>query len=168
MDLASWVDVVVAAAAVGAVIFAGVQVWELRRERQGNEIAAVDGVAVQWTPTRRPNHAEDDGTGMWAYELVVRNPGRLPIRDIEVTWRFSLGVRLLHYDGALDEAVSVVLLVQPVILGGHERRWTRRIVLPFDKDPELRHTTADVTFTTQDGVRRTNHMNGAPPTILAT
>ena len=165
MTLGEIVNGVIALATIAAVIVAIVQVRHVLRDRSDARAAEVDGVAVQWFPTVRPNHPDADGTGTWKYEITARNPGGLPIRDVAVELHFTLDVVRRHHDKAVDPPQRSLLLVQPIILGGGSRTWQRLLMIEFSDRQKLESSTADITFSTLRGERRTNHMDGRPPTI---
>ncbi|AEG43160.1 hypothetical protein [Isoptericola variabilis] len=165
MSIADWISVAAAAIAGVGVFFAIREYRHAVRERIDKKRAELDAVAVAWHPRSVPNQPHGDGTGLWKYEVTVQNPGHFPIRDVVVELQFGLAVQRRHYDGVLDAPRRSLEMEQPVVLPGGSRTWTRNIVLPFEARHQLRNTTADVTFTTSDGTRRTNHMDGRPPTV---
>jgi|GEM_PF-1358403 len=165
MSLADIINSIIAAATIAAAVFAFVQIRHAIRERSAAKQAEIDGVAVQWFPKVRPHTASADGSAVWQYEIAVRNPGSLPIRDVTVDLRFAVPIRRQHFDENVDPETRTLQLVQPVILGLGVRDWRRTIRMPYDQHSALEQTTADVTFTTLAGERRTNHMDGRPPTI---
>ncbi len=165
MDASDVAAIVAALAAVLATAFAGVEVRRSTMERQDARAAERNGVAVAWAPAIRPNHSDQDGRATWVYEIVVQNPGHLPVRDVRVTVVFGVEVRRLHYDGALDEPSSTMHLTTPVVLGGGTRTWRRTVTLPFDDRDQLTSTTASVSFTPADSPRQTNYMDGRPPDL---
>ena len=165
MTVGDGVNAVIALATIAAVVVAGLQVRHLLRDRADARAAELDGVAVQWFPRVRPNHADADGTGIWKFEITARNPGSLPIRDVVIEMHFPLDVKRLHHDKAVDPPQSTMRLVQPIILGEGSRTWQRLLVIPFSDRAELESTTADISFTPLRATRRTNYMDGRPPTV---
>lgn len=159
MSTAELVAIAAAGASVAASTFAAIELRLSTRDRRETRAAEIDGVAVAWHPTVRPNHPEHDDTGTWTYEIVAQNPGRLPIRAVEVTLHFPDQFQRRHYDGAL-ESVKDLVCVEPVILAGARRTWHRTLVLPFTQGELLRLTTASIAFTTATGDRHLNHMDG--------
>ena len=164
MATAEVVAIVAALASVAASSFAAIELRLSTRDRRAARAAESDGVAVAWHPTIRPNHADPDGNAIWKYEIVAQNPGRLPIRAVEVTLHLPAEFKRLHYDGAL-ESVRDLILGEPVILGGARRTWHRTLVLPFAQADTLRHTTASIAFVTASGERHVNHMDGRAPEV---
>lgn len=72
----------------------------------------------------------------------------------------------VHYDLSRDKPADTMVLVEPVMLGASSRTWKRTLTLPFDDRAGLWATTASITFTSADGRRRVNHMDGTPPKTL--
>lgn len=165
-DVPGWLG---AMAALVAVLVGGSQLLQLKRqmedarrqaevrERRYRQLSR-DGVSVTWSPIERPRAADGDDRGaVWRYQVVVQNPGRLPITDVNVRLDFPCDVQRLHYDGLLDKpATRVVELGVPVIAGGDRRVWTRSLRMPFDCRDKLRGIKASVSFYDEEGEPRTN------------
>jgi hypothetical protein len=144
------------AAAIG-LLFTGYQVWLLNRQARHDRRVVLEGVAVSWRPVESPSHVErDDGTSKWLYELVLVNPGRLPIDDVHVRWTFPCNVVRLRHDGVIDPPTDTLTLSAPVVVGGGQRSWRRHLLIPYRDRHELIETFAEVTFNDIDGHRRTN------------
>jgi len=144
------------AAAVG-LLFTGYQVWLLNRQARHDRRVVLDGVAVAWRPVEAPSHAErPDGTSKWVYELVLVNPGRLPIDDVHVRWKFPCDIVRLRHDGILDPPTDTLTLSAPVVVGGGERTWRRHLIIDYHHKHDLIGIYAEVTFNDIDGRRRTN------------
>lgn len=165
MGTAEVVAIVAAGASVAASTFAAMELRLSTRDRREARAAEIDGVAVAWHPTVRPNHPDPEGNAAWTYEVVAQNPGRLPIRAVEVTLHLAGQFQRLHYDGAL-QPVTELVLVEPVILASSRRTWRRTLVLPFDQGHLLSQTTASIAFTPATGGRHVNHMDGRAPEVL--
>lgn len=163
-DVANWI---MAAGTIGAVAVASVEYAHYARVRSSDAAAQIDAVAVQWQPIESPNHADPDGTAIWKYEVVASNPGTRPVRDVRISVRFPVLVRRLHYDRGLGSPTQTLVLSQQIILGGSSRRWTRTVVVHYDQREHMRELSVDITFTTPDGERRTNHMDGSAPTVVS-
>lgn len=158
------INLVTAVAALAAVLVAGLEFRGVLRARRASQRAELDGVAVQWHPLVRPNHAEADGSAVWKYEITVHNPGHLPIRGVSVALTFPFDVRRIHHDATLDAPTRTLRLHQSVIIAGGTRTWRRSLRISFDDRNRLPEVTADVRFTPLRGPSRTNHMDGRPPT----
>jgi hypothetical protein len=140
-----------------ALLFTGYQVWLLNRQFRYERRVVVDGVAVSWRPVEAPSRAErDDGTSKWVYEVMLVNPGRLPIDDVQIRWTFPCGVVRVRHDGILDEPTTVLMLSAPVLVGGGQRSWRRHLLIDYSRKHDLIETYADVTFNDIDGLRRSN------------
>lgn len=161
MTMADWIQTGLLVCSIVALLFAGTQARDLRRERRANEDAARDGVAVQATCMVRPVDPREAASSGWKYELVAANPGRLPIYDVDVRWTFATPVQRLHWDKTLEEPTTVLVLKQPVILGGGRRSWSRTISLPFENRDALESSVTEIRFTDQKGVHHTNSMLGS-------
>jgi hypothetical protein len=144
------------AAAIG-LLFTGYQVWLLNRQARHDRRVVLEGVAVAWRPAEAPSQVErDDGTSTWLYELVLVNPGRLPIDDVHIRWKFPCDVVRLRHDGVIDSPTDTLVLSAPVVVGGGERSWRRHLLIPYRDRHALSGTFAEVTFNDIDGCRRTN------------
>ena len=72
---------------------------------------------MSWRPVEAPSQVErDDGTSHWLYKLVLVNPGRLPIDDVHVRWKFPCEVVRLRHDGVIDAPTDTPLLNAPVVV----------------------------------------------------
>ncbi len=155
--MADWIAMASGIAAAAGLLFTGYQVWLLNRQARHDRRVVLDGVAVSWRPVEAPSQVErDDGRSHWLYELVLVNPGRLPIDDVHVRWRFPCEVVRLRHDGIMDSPTDALTLSAPVVVGGGERTWRRRLLINYDHKRDLIRTYAEVTFTDIDGRRRTN------------
>ncbi|MGI8448224.1 MAG: hypothetical protein ACR2MP_13790 [Streptosporangiaceae bacterium] len=157
-DIAS---IVSAAATCVALVFAG---FELRRSRthdQRKRRIEIEGVAVSWVPIEVPRTAQDEqGIASWVYQFTACNPGPLPISDVRVEIHFALKVQRVHYDGHRDDPADHLVLVTPVLAGGGERTWRRRLLMSFaDSRGALPMTQAEISFIDPDdmGKRQRNH-----------
>jgi hypothetical protein len=85
----------------------------------------------------------------------VHNPGRLPIDNVRVDWHFSCTVRRRR-SGVLEPATKLLQLTTPVLPGGGERRWERRLVMDYaEGEAALPETYAQVHFVDVEGRSRT-------------
>src|SRR5688572_13090746 len=122
--VANWIAAASGIAAAIGLLFTGYQVWLLNRQAREDRRVVLDGVAVAWRPAAAPSQIErDDGTSKWVYELVLVNPGRLPIDDVHIRWKFPCTVVRLRHDGILDPPTDTLTLSTPVVVGGGERTW---------------------------------------------
>jgi hypothetical protein len=153
---ADWAAAVSASVAAVGLIFGAWQVYLLNRQARYDRRVAEKGVAVSWRPEQAPARADADGTAIWRYTITARNPGRLPIDDVSVEWRFATDVQRLRYDGTVHDPTRMLLLTTPVLAGGEARVWHRHIRLPYSERHELRHTYAEIAFTNIDDRRLTN------------
>jgi hypothetical protein len=155
--VADWIAVASAVAAAIGLMFAGYQVWLLNRQARHDRRVVLDGVAVSWRPVESPSRAERaDGTSKWLYELVLVNPGRLPIDDVHIRWIFPCDVVRLRHDGVVDPPTNTLMLSAPVVVGGDRRSWRRHLLIDYSRIHDLATTYAEVTFNDIDGHRRTN------------
>jgi hypothetical protein len=144
------------AAAIG-LLFTGYQVWLLNRQARTERRVVIDGVAVAWRPVESPSHAErPDGTSRWLYELVLVNPGRLPIDDVQIHWHFPCDVVRLRHDGIVDKPTNKLTLSAPVVVGGGERTWRRHLLIPYSRKDDLINVYAKVKFNDVDRQPREN------------
>jgi hypothetical protein len=138
-------------------MFAGYQVWLLNRQARNDRRVVLEGVAVSWRPVEAPSRAErPDGRSKWLYEVVVVNPGRLPIDDVHVRWTFPCEVVRVRHDGITDEPTKMLRLSAPVLVGGGERAWRRHLLIDYDNKDKLIEIHAEVAFNDIEGRRRTN------------
>jgi hypothetical protein len=117
---------------------------------------ARDGVVVSWRPIEAPRGPEPDGTAAWLYEVRLDNPGRLPIDNIQVDWVFQCPVRR-RSAGILEPETTHLQLLTPVLAGGDQRRWERRLVMNYaEAEAALPATHAKVHFLDIEGRSHTN------------
>jgi hypothetical protein len=155
--VADWIAMISGVAAAIGLLFTGYQVWLLNRQARHDRRVGLEGVAVSWRPRDEPSHVErPDGTSKWVYELTLVNPGRLPIDDVLIRWKFPCEVVRLRRDGIIDSATDTLTLSAPVVVGGGRRTWRRSLLIDYGKKQDLRRTYAEVTFNDIDHRRRTN------------
>jgi hypothetical protein len=155
--MADWIAMASAVAAAIGLLFTGYQVWLLNRQARHDRRVVLDGVAVTWRPVEAPSRKEnDDGTSKWVYEVVLVNPGRLPIDDVQIRWTFPCDVVRLRHDGIRDRPRRTLTLLAPVVIGGGERKWRRHLLIDYIEKNNLIKTYAEVTFNDVDGHERTN------------
>jgi len=152
-DLATWVAALATAAAGG---FAGWQILMLRQDRKATVQMERDGVAVTWVQAVRPHVADQDGFATWVFEITVHNPGRMPIRNVEVDMDFPRAVRRVHGDKQVDEPTDHLDLGLPVMAGISSKTWRRTLRLLFDESQSLRGITARVSFVDLEGHQHSN------------
>lgn len=150
--LANLASIVSAGATCVALLFAGLELRRSRKDDQRRRRVEIEGVAVSWVPVEVPRTAQDaDGQASWVYAVTAYNPGSLPISDVRVEIQFALKVRRVHYDGHLDDPVDRILLDTPVIIGGGERAWRRRLLLNYAEGVDtLPRTQATISFINPD------------------
>jgi hypothetical protein len=152
-----WLAVVSSLIAAIGLIFTGYQVYLLNRQARQDRRVVLDGVAAAWRPVQAPSHPEEgDGTSTWQYQLVLVNPGRLPIDDVQIKWFFPCQVVRLRHKGVTDKPTSVLTLSAPVLVGGGERTWERWLRIDYSQKANLAATYAEVSFNDIDGQRHTN------------
>ena len=151
-------------AAAGALAYTGIQVRHATQERRAQRAREIEGVSVSWIALEAPDHAGPDGTAQWFYEFRVDNPGGLPIDSIEATVHLPVSVRRVRYSGRLGDPTTTLKLRAPVIPAHGDRRWKRRLVIPFDARSELRTIYAEVSFSTVAG---DTHVNRWPRRAFA-
>ena len=156
-DVATWVA---GLSTAGALVFAGVQVRMLRAQAANDREVEQRGVVVSWRAPTVPREARSDGKAQWTYVFVAHNPGRLPIRAVQVEVAFPMPVQRRHYDGHVGRPTHTVHLATPVIAGGDHRDWRRHLLIPFEERRSLGQTTATISFTNMDGTRLTNDWSG--------
>jgi len=153
----AWLAVVSSLIAAIGLLFTGYQVYLLNRQARQDRRVVLDGVAVAWRPVQAPSHAERvDGRSTWQYQLVLVNPGRLPIDDVHIRWFFPCEVVRLRHDGITDKPRSVLTLSAPVLVGGGERTWDRWLQIDYSQKANLAATYAEVSFNDIDGQRHIN------------
>jgi hypothetical protein len=155
--MANWIALASSIAAAIGLLFTGSQVLLLNRQARHDRRVVLDGVAVSWRPVEAPSRRErEDGKSKWVYEVVLANPGRLPIDDVRIRWRFPCEVIRVRRDGITDSPADTLTLLSPVIIGGGERTWRRHLLIDFAQKSQLVNTYAEVTFNDIDGHERTN------------
>jgi hypothetical protein len=147
-DLAAWFTGAVTAIGL---LFAGYQVLLLRRQHEREREVEIRGVAVEWRTLDPPNHADPDGTSAATYEITAYNPGKLPVRDVDVTLSFPIDVRRVRYQGGIDDPARTLTVDAPVIAGGQHRVWRRRLMIDFEQHEQLRRIQATIRFLDADG-----------------
>lgn len=155
--MVDWITTASGIAAAIGLLFTGYQVWLLNRQARTDRRVVLDGVAVSWRPVEAPSQVErSDGTSKWLYELVLVNPGRLPIDDVHIQWVFPCDVRRLRHGGIVDAPTETLTLSAPVVVGGGDRTWRRHLLIEYANKHDLSAAYAEVTFNDIDGRRRTN------------
>jgi hypothetical protein len=151
-----WAAVATTLIAGVGLLFAGGQLMVMNRAAAMERRVARDGVVVSWQPIEAPREAEADGTGVWLYDIRVHNPGRMPVDDVRVDWHFESPVQRRR-GGVLAPPTTHLQLVTPILPGGGERRWERRLVMNFDEaEASLPRTYAQVHFVDIEGRSHTN------------
>src|SRR5690606_30797666 len=90
------------------------------------------------------------------YDIRVHNPGRMPVDDIKIEWNLACPVQRRR-GGVLSPPVRQLVLVTPVLPGGGEHRWERRLVMDYaEAEKALPETYADVHFVDVEGHRHCN------------
>lgn len=151
--LGTWIGALATAAAGG---FAGWQLLLLRRQQAEAVRAERDGVAVTWVQKEKPREAEPDGSALWHFEITVHNPGRLPIRNVEIEMTFPRDVRRVHSDQHVDTSARALDLGLPVLAGSSAHTWNRKLRMEFDDAQTLRTISAKVRFIDLKGQTRLN------------
>jgi hypothetical protein len=137
-------------------LFAGWQLLAMNRSTAMERRVAIDGVVVSWRPVEAPRGPESDGSGVWLYEIRVHNPGRLPVDDVRIEWNFQCLVQRRR-GGNLEPPTRLLELGTPVLPGGCEHVWSRRLVMNYaEAEAALPRTFAEVHFVDIDDNRRTN------------
>jgi hypothetical protein len=155
--MADWIALASSIAAAIGLLFTGYQVRLLNRQARHDRRVVLDGVAVSWRPVEAPSRQErEDGKSKWVYEVVLANPGRLPIDDVRIRWRFPCEVVRLRHGGITDPPRHTLTLLAPVVIGGGERTWRRHLLIDYTQKNDLIETYAEVTFNDVDGHERTN------------
>jgi len=161
-DVATWVTGCLTAMAL---LFAGLQLREVQRQRDRVRQVDVDGVAVTWdaTPVFHPDAGPDDDSDA-TWRIAVHNPGDLPIRDVVVKLDFPCDAQVAHSSGQAAPTAGGLELDTPTVEGRGQRVWTRTVRVRFADREQLRMTTATVTFVDVQNQMRTNHWGrGARP-----
>ncbi len=157
-DLATWVGSTATAITGG---FTATQLYLLRKTQTETRRLEREGVAVTWHPAIRA--ASDDGADpklIWTYEFRAHNPGRFPIRNVNIVVRFPTDVRRVMDDGEPGGPASDMALGLPVLLGGAHHMWTRRFHIPVAARPLLREMSATISFVDADGKQHVNDWKG--------
>jgi hypothetical protein len=152
-------DVAGLLAALGALLglfFAGWQLKLLREQRELEREVEKSGVAVMWRALDAPTCSDKDGTAAATYEFTAYNPGKLPVREVEVHVNLPIEFRREHFDYSLDGATTALVVDTPVIAGGQHRTWTRRLRIRFDDRPRMRELQATISFLDLEGMKHTN------------
>ncbi len=155
--MADWAAAISTAVAAVGLVSGGWQLLLLNRQARDDRRVAESGVVVSWRAIEAPDHAEDDGSADWVYELTAHNPSRLPIDHVQVWWCFGQPVRRVNYSGQVDEPTQRLSFGTAVLAGGESRQWRRRLRFGFDDRHEVLHPAyVEITFTTIDGRELTN------------
>ena len=157
-DLAGWASVLIAA---GAVFFAGSQIRLQRHQQAEARKFELRGVAVAWWPKHKPDRPNDDGSATWVYTIVADNPGRLPIRNVEVDVHFPCDVQRVLRNGDLQPPARSLNLGIAVLIGRSKRRWRRELVVPAGAG-SMRAITATISFVDMAGVSHVNVWDSPP------
>jgi hypothetical protein len=155
-SIADTASIVTSGATCIALVFAGLELQRSRARDRRRRRIEVEGVAVSWRPPQVPRGPEDDqGRGRWVYDFTAYNPGQLPISDIRIEIHFALEVARFHADGYVDEPTRTLILETPVLAGGKERIWQRRLLVNYaDSRAALPQTTAVISFIDPEDPRR--------------
>ena len=154
--MSEWAAVASALIAGVGLLFAGWQLMIMNRAAALDRRVSIEGVVVSWRPIEAPRGPESDGSAAWLYEVRVDNPGRLPVDNVRVDWHFQCLVRRRRA-GVLEPATKQLQLVTPVIAGGDQRRWERRLVMNYaEAEAGLSATCAEVHFVDIEGRSHTN------------
>jgi len=131
-----WSELVVAAATVAGVGFAGWQLLQYRRDQRDSERMEIEGVNLMWKARIRPVRADyDEVNARWEFEFTLTNPGRMPIDDVHCAVTFEQDIQRLRFDGSLSEPVRVLHLHQEVLAGSSTRPWRRTFITRFTGGP---------------------------------
>lgn len=154
--MGEWATVASTLIAGIGLLFAGAQLLVMNRSAAMDRRIALEGVVVSWRRVEAPRGPEDDGTAAWLYEIRVHNPGRMPVDDVQVDWHFQCDVRRRR-SGALEEPTKHVRLTTPVLAGGREHLWNRRLVMNYrEAEAVLPKTFATIAFLDIDGRSQSN------------
>ncbi len=153
--MGEWAAIATTLIAGVGLLFGGGQLMVMNRAAALERRVARDGVVVSWRPIEAPREAEADGTGVWLYDIRVHNPGRMPVDDVRVDWNFECPVQRRR-GGVVSPPTKRLQLVTPVLPGGGERRWERRLVMNFDEAEAVLPRNAEVRFVDIEGRSQTN------------
>jgi hypothetical protein len=154
--MSEWAAVASTLIAGVGLLFAGGQLRITNRAAAMERRIARDGVVVSWQPVEAPREAQPDGAGVWLDDVRVHNPGRMPVDVVVVDWHFKCAVQRRR-GGVLDPPTTHLQLVAPVLPGGGERRWERRLVMNYaEAEKALPGTFAEVRFVDIEGRSHTN------------
>lgn len=157
-DLAGWASVLIAA---GAVFFAGWQIRLQRHQQAETREFELRGVAVSWWPKFKPDQPNADGSATWVYRVSAHNPGRLPIRNVEIDMQLPCDVQRVHRDHSVEPPARSLNLGIAVLVGGSRRRWRRELLVPADAG-SMRGITATISFVDMAGVSHENVWDSPP------
>jgi hypothetical protein len=148
VSIADTASIVTSGATCIALVFAGVQLQQSRAHDRRARRVEIEGVAVSWLPPEVPRGPQDDrGRALWVYEFSAYNPGQLPISDVRIEIHFHLDVERLHYDGHTEDLHRTLILETPVLAGGKERTWSRKLLMNYKASgAALPKTTAVISF----------------------
>src|SRR5215813_4627893 len=133
MRMGEWATVASTLIAGIGLLFAGAQLLVMNRSTAMDRRIALEGVVVSWRPIEAPRRAEaEDGTAAWLYEIRVHNPGRMPVDDVLVDWHFQCDVTRRR-SGSLEPSTRHLRLTCPVLPGGREHLWSRRLVMNYNE-----------------------------------
>jgi hypothetical protein len=155
-DLADLASIVTAGATCVALVFAGSELHRSRAHDLRKRRVEIEGVAVSWVPTEVPRLAQDEqALASWVYEFTASNPGPLPISDVRVEVLFALKVQRVQYDRHRDDPADRLVLVTPVLAGGGERTWRRRLLMNYaESHNALQRTRAVISFLDPDDAEK--------------
>ncbi|WP_093579538.1 hypothetical protein [Geodermatophilus amargosae] len=152
-DVAGWFA---ALGALAALYFAGRQLQLLREQQRDEREVEKSGVAVMWRVLDAPTTSDADGTVAATYEFTAYNPGKFPVREVEVRVDLPIEVRREHFDRSLEGPTRTLLIDTPVIAGARHRTWRRRLRVPFADRSKLRDLQVAITFLDLAGASHTN------------
>ena len=168
-SIADIASIVTSGATCVALVFAGVELQRSRARDQRRRRIEIEGVAVSWRPPEVPRGPRDDqGRARWVYDFTAYNPGQLPISDVRIEIHFALDVERFHDDGSVEEPTRRLILETPVLAGGKERTWRRRLQMKYkDSHTALPRTNAVISFIDPEDPRRRqeNHWPKHQPKI---
>jgi hypothetical protein len=153
-DVAGWLA---ALAGLIGLFFAAWQLRLLREQHDRDREVEKKGVAVMWRVLDAPTAPDEDGTTAATYEFTAYNPGKLPVREVEVVVDCPVDVRREHFDRSLDGPTRMLVLDTPVIAGGQHRVWNRRLRIGSDDRPRMRDIQVSISFLDLEGAPHSNH-----------